>query len=171
MKTRITAASLLLVLFGFSVQMANAQVVIGTPDPQQVPVMGAPILIILGGLLGYIAFRFRGSHLSRLKMALLATTSATLISVGSGISLIETSEATAGNFVVINTQSDTSYNILQNQLNNYQNNTGITLEVKSLSLPASNCGDNPIPNVGGLQRCSVGVSIQHSNSCRIDCNP
>ncbi|MBB6519945.1 hypothetical protein [Pseudoteredinibacter isoporae] len=171
MKTRISALFPILVGLSLSTQLVNAQVVIGTPDPQQVPIMGAPILMIMGGLLGYIAFRFRGAQLSRVKMGLLAATSATLLSVGSGISLIESSEATAGNFVVINTQADTSYNVLQSQINNYQNNTGITLEVKSLTLPASNCSDKPIPNVGGLQRCSVGASIQHTNSCRIDCTP
>ncbi|WP_353406835.1 midcut-by-XrtH protein [Pseudoteredinibacter isoporae] len=169
MKTRASVLSLASVFVIFSFQTAHAQVVIGPPDPQQVPIMGAPVLLILGGLLAYIAFRFRGAELGRMKMGLLVAGSAALLSVGSGISLIESSEATAGNFVVISSQSDTSYNILQSQLNNFQNNTGITLEVKSLTLPASNCPDNPIPSVGGLQRCSVGISVTHTNSCRIDC--
>lgn len=150
-------------------QLASAQIVIGAPAAQEVPIMGAPLLIILGGLLGYIAYRFRGPKLSRLKSGLLLAGATALLSLGGGIGFVQYSEATTGNFVVITLQGDNSYNILPSDLNDYRNDTGITLEVKSINLPSSNCPNNPIPSLPGVQQCAVGVLIPASERCRIDC--
>lgn len=151
-----------------SSNFAHAQIVIGAPV-QEVPVLGAPLLVLLGGLLGYVAYKFKSIGRGKLQTGLMTMGALTLIATGSGISLIESSSA-SGNFVGISTTGNTSHTIVTGNINSYQNNTGITLEVKSIQLPGVCTNADWVGAPANTVKCSVNLSIQSTHSCYIRCN-
>ncbi|MBB6519946.1 midcut-by-XrtH protein [Pseudoteredinibacter isoporae] len=158
--------SLLVLLLGSN--FAHAQIVIGAPV-QEVPVLGAPLLVLLGGVLAYVAYKFKSLGRGKLHTGLMTFGALTLIATGSGISLIEKGVA-SGTLVGITATGDTSYTINASDINTFQNNTGITLEVKSIQLPGT-CtnADLAVPPANTV-KCAVNLSIQATHSCYIRCN-
>lgn len=164
---KLRALGSIAALFLFS-QASHAQIVIGPPSPQEVPIFGAPLLLLLGGLLGYVAYRFKAKGRAQLHVGLLAAGSLILFGAGSGISLIESSQA-SGNFIAINARTEASHTILGTNINEYNNDSGITLEIKSIQLPVG-CSDNArTPDPANFQQCSANTLIPDGNTCYIDC--
>lgn len=147
-----------LISLSLATHAANAQIVIGPVAAQEVPVFGAPLLIALGGFLTLLAYKFGllSSNKNRVLGALLAI--GVCGGIG-GLQFVSDVEAgtVSGQHFMTNT-SDTSYPIDAGVTNVYTNNSGITLEVKSIgahSCPAT---------------CTVGLRIAASGSCQIDCD-
>ncbi|WP_353406833.1 midcut-by-XrtH protein [Pseudoteredinibacter isoporae] len=148
---------------------AHAQIIIGTPDPQQVPALGAPILLVLGGLLAYVAYKFKSLGHGKLQTGLLAMGALTLLATGSGISLIERSNA-SGNFVAISARTDTSYTIQTGLINTFQNNSGITLQIKSIQLPGLCTNGDWGLAPANTPKCAANANIPATHSCYIRCD-
>ncbi|WP_299775776.1 midcut-by-XrtH protein [uncultured Pseudoteredinibacter sp.] len=164
---KLRALGSIAALFLFS-QASHAQIVIGPPSPQEVPIFGAPLLLLLGGLLGYVAYRFKAKGHAQLHVGLLAAGSLILFGAGSGISIIESSQA-SGNFIAINGRTQNSHTISGGTSNDYRNDSGITLEIKSIQLPSGCPNNGRMPEPPMFQQCSVNTLIPAGNTCYIDC--
>ncbi|NHO85516.1 midcut-by-XrtH protein [Pseudoteredinibacter isoporae] len=163
-------------LFSFALltlgQQASAQIIIGPPASQEIPIFGAPLLLVLGGFMMFLAYKFGlAKQARRSSLALLAG----LLGIASiGSALYPLTEAHAGtasspNIINITTNAQNGHAILisggsNNGFNRYNNNSGITLEVKSITLPGT-CNNSATAN-----QCSVGLSIANGDFCAIDCN-
>ncbi len=151
-------------------QHADAQIVIGTPTPHEVPLFGAPLLIILGGFLAYIAHKVKKSGHHNSFVWALVISAGGILALGSGVKIIESSNA-SGNFITITAQADGSHPIILSD-NFYQNNSGVTLQVKEIQLP--NTCTNTTVNLSTApwdtaDQCSAGLNISNGRSCYIRC--
>ncbi len=145
--------------------IANAQIVIG-PVTQEVPVFGAPLLITLGGFLAFIAYKFGLVKNTKQGFFGLLIIGASLVGVNGGVNFISQVEAGTP-LTSVNGTINTSYPIVDGQPNVYQNNTGITLEIKSITLPGS-CNASTAPDT----QCTVGLQLgisPPSSVCAINC--
>ncbi len=155
----------------FVAQTANAQIVIGPANPQEVPVFGAPLLFALGGFMMFLAYKLGlAKQIRRSSLAIMAGLLG-MASIGSAIYPFADAQAgtAAPNNINISGSGQNSHNILisggaNNGYNRYDNNSGITLEVKSITLPGT-CNNSATAN-----QCTVGLSIANGSFCAIDCN-
>ncbi len=163
MSVRNIARPALAVVLLTMCSIANAQIVIG-PITQEVPIFGAPLLITLGGFLAFIAYKFGlVKNTKKGLFGLLIIGGASLIGVNGGLNFISGVEA-GTTLTSVNGTNNTSYPIVDGQPNGYQNNTGITLEIKSITLPGA-CDADTAPDT----RCTVGLEIAPMGICAINC--
>lgn len=163
-------------LFSFVIltvgQQASAQIVIGPPGAQEIPVLGAPLLLLLGSFMMFLAYKL--GLAKQIRRSTLAILSGVLGVAGIASAIYPTAHVHAGtasspNIINITSDGQNGHVILvaggsNNGLNRYNNNSGITLEVKSIALPGT-CNNSATAN-----QCTVGLSIANASFCAIDCN-
>ena len=129
------------------------------------------MLFALGGFMMFLAYKLGlANQIRRSSLAIMAG----LLGVASiGSAIYPFADAQAGapspNTINIAGSSQNSHNILvsgggSNGYNRYDNNSGITLEVKSITLPGT-CNNSATAN-----QCTVGLAIANGSFCAIDCN-
>lgn len=170
-----TKAAFAFILF-FICSNANAQIVIGPATAQEVPIFGAPLLIALGGFLAFLAYKLGFTkQAQRTSLAILcgvlgfasisaALYPATKVEAGTNsnhnVNIAGNSQASHSIFL----NGDSEGMNVYDGYNRYDNNSGITLRVISISLPGA-CADSPTAN-----RCTAGATIADGSFCAIDCN-
>ncbi len=138
--------------------------------PAAIPTLGGTMLIVLSLLLFAASFKLAQQKRSSVKhfvVSLLAV--GTLLSATGGVKLVSDAQAVSTHPMVA---AGGNLPVIGDDLNNYTNNTGVSQEIKSISLPteegSSYCAD-VIPPSSGFPRCKIGI-LADGASCSIDCN-
>jgi hypothetical protein len=75
--------------------------------------------------------------------------------------------ANAGGVTFLTMSQGGSLNIFSRLLNTFENNSGVTQRITSITLPPENCPDTNIGITG--QKCVVGLNLSNSQICFISC--
>lgn len=139
-------------------------IVFGAVNANPVPGMSGPILLILGFLLAFVAFKLKhsGNHTAFLVAALSAAT--VLFTMG-GMKVIKDVQAGLGVAIVANTRM----NIHPSNPNVYVNAGSSSISVLGISL-VQDCQPPVAVSIAGAgPLCAVGMSVEPDANCSLQC--
>jgi len=157
--------------------LAQAQIIVVPPSPEQVPVGGPLMLIGVAVTLLGLAFKFR-KQLSTKATPLVLVIAAT--AVVTQTEWLPSSYAASGSSETITSAQGKTVNIV-GVITEITNDSGVTLEVKSINYRIDNGGGSfevctpdaasSYTLAAGQHICKPGQIIIDGDSCRLQCPP
>jgi hypothetical protein len=131
-----------------------------------VPTLSASMIVILGLLLAAVSFRVAKQKGASNKHFLFGFIAVGMLAFSLSGKIIHSANVGGGGFSFLNLSQGGSLNIVTFGLNTFENNSGVTQRITSITLPPF-C---PNTNSGFTgQRCAVGLNLSNSQICFINC--
>ncbi|MEE9326739.1 MAG: midcut-by-XrtH protein [Cocleimonas sp.] len=169
------------IVMGFFLMLISSSVFAGSPvnglltyaplasnaNPTDVPTLSGIMLIVMSLLLFVVGFRIAKQKNSKAGKLFMTLISVTALATGfSGAKIISEVHAGLGG-IFLSISGGGSVMIPPNVISVFNNNSGVTQKVISITLPP-NC-NGTAGGIADLAECTVNLNLPNSNSCFVDC--